>query len=85
MIPRDVTPNLRRSELGMERVAADLGEPAYPAPAFAGVDKFFSVTPYQSPGHVDAHVIGDIIACDEDAAARTSLRALGRSAADAAP
>lgn len=43
---KDSAPNPRWSELGIEQVAADMGDPASMAPAFAGIDKFFSVTPF---------------------------------------
>jgi uncharacterized protein YbjT (DUF2867 family) len=46
VMTRKVTPNTRRKALGIEQVAADMGDPASLASAFANVDKFFSVTPF---------------------------------------
>lgn len=43
---RNVSPNPHWSKLGIEQIAADPGTPSTLVPAFAGIDKFFSVTPF---------------------------------------
>ena len=45
VLVRSVTPDRRWDDLGIEQVAADAGDPASLAPAFNGVEGFFSVSP----------------------------------------
>ena len=45
VLVRSVTPDRRWDELGIEQVAADAGDLASLAPAFDGIERFFSVSP----------------------------------------